>query len=226
MGTDIQELREATEPLEQESVTIGNELSELRASETATDALAKSAYSRRDSEIEENGVMATREQRLKELNREQAEMVKERQQLIVQKETEEEAAKGGITQARRVKRQIERELIRKRADLNTMNSKAEELGGGNLQQAFVEANIAVNATHQSKERIERVVEAEIRLLNRFASALDDATELEIGPIKNWVHWLAAVTRGRWTQLEMDSKLNDGLLGQPPPLKEKKLGVVD
>ena len=163
LGTDIQELREATEPLEQESVTIGNELSELRASETATDALAKSAYSRRDSEIEENGVMATREQRLKELNREQAEMVKERQQLIVQKETEEEAAKGGITQARRVKRQIERELIRKRADLNTMNSKAEELGGGNLQQAFVEANIAVNATHHSKERIKRVVEAESRL---------------------------------------------------------------
>ena len=226
LGTDIQELREATEPLEQESVTIGNELSELRASETATDALAKSAYSRRDSEIEENGVMATREQRLKELNREQAEMVKERQQLIVQKETEEEAAKGGITQARRVKRQIERELIRKRADLNTMNSKAEELGGGNLQQAFVEANIAVNATHHSKERIKRVVEAESRLLNRFANALDDATELEIGPIKDQVQiWLAAVTRGRWTQLEMDSKLNVTRIAGPasPPIEGEKVG---
>jgi len=226
LGTDIQKLREATEPLEQKSVTIGNDLSELRASETATDALARSAYSRRDSEIEENGVMATREQRLKELSREQAEMVKERQQLIVQKETEEEAAKGGITQARRVKRQIERELIRKRADLNTMNSKAEELGGGNLQQAFVEANIAVNATRHSKERIERVVEAESRLLNRFAKALDDATELEIGPIKDQVQiWLAAITQGRWTQLEMDSKLNVTRISGPasPPIEGEKVG---
>jgi len=226
LETEIQELREATEPLEQESVTIGNELGELRARETATDALAKSAYSRRDSEIEENGVIATREQRLKELNREQEEMEKERQRLIVQKETEEEAAKGGITQARRVKTHIERELIRKQADLNTQNSKAEELGGKNLQQAFVEANIAVNATCHNKERIERVVEAERRLLNRFTNALDDATELEIGPIKDQVQiWLAAVTRGKWTQLEMDSKLNVTRIDGPasPPIEGEKVG---
>lgn len=226
LETGIQELREATKPLENESVTIGTKLSGLRASETATDALVKNAYSRRDSEIEENGVMATRVQRLKELNREKANIEKERQRLIVQKETEEEAAKGGIKQARRVKTQIERELIRKRADLNTLNSKAEELGGGNLQQAFVEANIAVNATRQNKERIERDVEAERRLLNRFANALDDATELEIGPIKDQVQiWLAAVTQGRWTQLEMDSKLNVTRIAGPasPPIEGEKVG---
>ena len=45
-------------------------------------------------------------------------------------------------------------------------------------------------------------------MNRFTNALDDATELEIGPIKDQVQiWLAAVTQGKWTQLEMDSKLN-------------------
>ena len=226
LETDIQELREATEPLEKESVTIGNGLSELRASETATDALAKSEYSRRDSEIEENGVMATREQRLNELNSELAEMEKERQRLIVQKETEEEAAKGGIKQARRVKTHIERELIRKKADLNTLNSNAEELGGGNLQQAFVEANIAVKATCRNKERIRRIVEAESRLLNRFTNALDDATELEIGPIKDQVQiWLAAVTQGKWTQLEMDSKLNVTRIDGPasPPIEGEKVG---
>ena len=226
LETDIQELREATEPLEKESVAIGNGLSELRANETATDALAKSEYSRRDSEIEENGVMATREQRLKELNSELAEMEKERQRLIVQKETEEEAAKGGIKQARRVKTHIERELIRKKADLNTLNSKAEELGGGNLQQAFVNAQIAMNATYRNKERIQRIVEAESRLLNRFKNALDDATELEIGPIKDQVQiWLAAVTQGKWTQLEMDSKLNVTRIDGPasPPIEGEKVG---
>ena len=226
LETDIQELREATEPLEKESVAIGNGLSELRANETATDALAKSEYSRRDSEIEENGVMATREQRLKELNSELAEMEKERQRLIVQKETEEEAAKGGIKQARRVKTHIERELIRKKADLNTLNSKAEELGGGNLQQAFVNAQIAMNATYRNKERIQRIVEAESRLLNRFTNALDDATELEIGPIKDQVQiWLAAVTQGKWTQLEMDSKLNVTRIDGPasPPIEGEKVG---
>ena len=226
LETDIQELREATEPLEQERVAIVNELGELRAGETATDALAKSAYSRRDSELAANNVLVEREKRLKELNREQAEMEKERQRLIVQKETEEEAVKGGITQARRVKTQYERELIRKKADLNTLKSKAEELGGGNLQQAFVEANIAVNATYHNMERIERIVEAEKRLLNRFTNALDDATELEIGPIKDQVQiWLAAVTRGKWTQLEMDSKLNVTRLSGPssPPIEGEKVG---
>ena len=226
LETDIQELREATEPLEKESATIGNGLSELRASENATDALAKSEYSRRDSEIEENGVMVTREQRLNELNSELAEMEKERQRLIVQKETEEEAAKGGIKQARNIKTHIERELIRKKADLNTLNSKAEELGGGNLQQAFVNAQIAMNATYRNKERIQRIVEAESRLLNRFTNALDDATELEIGPIKDQVQiWLAAVTQGKWTQLEMDSKLNVTRIDGPasPPIEGEKVG---
>ena len=170
--------------------------------------------------------MATREQRLKELNSELAEMEKERQRLIVQKETEEEAAKGGIKQARNIKTHIERELIRKKADLNTLNSKAEELGGGNLQQAFVNAQIAMNATYRNKERIQRIVEAESRLLNRFKNALDDATELEIGPIKDQVQiWLAAVTQGKWTQLEMDSKLNVTRIDGPasPPIEGEKVG---
>jgi DNA repair exonuclease SbcCD ATPase subunit len=222
----IKELRETTEPLEQESASIADNLAELRANENATDALAKNAYSRRDSEIEENGVIATRKQRLKELNKEHAKMKKERQRLIIQKETEEKAAKGGITQARRVKTHIERELIRKQADLGTLNSKAEELGGENLQQAFVEANNAINATGQNKERIERVVEAERRLLERFSNALDNATELEIGPIKDQVQiWLAAVTQGKWTQLEMDSKLNVTRISGPSslPIEGEKVG---
>ena len=219
LDTNIQELRKATEPLEQESFDIGNTLSELRASETAIDALAKNAYSRRDSEIEENGVIATREKRLKDLNVEQADMEKERERLIVRKETEEEAAKGGIKQALRVKNHIERELVNKKADLKTLNSKAEELGGEGLQQAFVEANIAVNTTRDNKERIERVINAEKRLLNRFTHALDVATELEIGPIKDQVQiWLAAVTRGKWTQLEMDSKLNVTRIDGPGGLR--------
>ena len=226
LETIIQELNDDTVPLEQESATLGNELGTLRASETATDALATSAYARRDSEIEAKGVMATRVQRLNNLNGEQADLIDGRKQLIVRKETEELAARGGLKQARRVKSHIERELIRKQADLNTLNSNAEELGGGNLQQALVKANIAVNATRQNKKRVEGVVEAERRLLNRFTDALDDATELEIGPIKDQVQiWLAAVTRGKWTQLEMDSKLNVTRIDGPAslPIEGEKVG---
>jgi DNA repair exonuclease SbcCD ATPase subunit len=222
----IQELNDNTEPLEQESTTLGNELGALRASETATDALATSAYARRDTEIEAKGVMATRVQRLNDLNGEQVDLKDGRQQLIVRKETEELAARGGLKQARRVKSHIERELISKQADLNTLNSNAEELGGENLQQALVKANIAVKATCQNKKRIEGVVEAERRLLNRFTDALDVATELEIGPIKDQVQiWLAAVTRGKWTQLEMDSKLNVTRIDGPAslPIEGEKVG---
>lgn len=226
LDRDIGELRDSTEPLEQECASIVDDLAELRAKENATDALAKNAYSRRDTEIEQNGVIATRKQREKELKKELTKMEKERERLIIQKETEEKAAKGGIIQARRVKNHIERELIRKRSDLGTLNDKAEELGGENLQQAFVEANIAMNATSQNKVRIERVVEAERRLLERFTRALDDATELEIGPIKDQVQiWLAAVTQGKWTQLEMDSKLNVTRISGPssPPIEGEKVG---
>ena len=226
LETIIQELNDDTVPLEQKSATLGNELGALRVSETATDALATSAYDRRDSEIEAKGVMATRVQRLNNLKGEQVDLKDGRKQLIVRKETEELAARGGLKQARRVKSHIERELIRKQADLNTLNSNAEELGGENLQQALVKANIAVNATRQNKKRIEGVVEAERRLLNRFTDALDVATELEIGPIKDQVQiWLAAVTRGKWTQLEMDSKLNVTRIDGPAslPIEGEKVG---
>jgi len=226
LETIIQELNDNAEPLETESTTLGNELGALRASETATDALATSAYARRDTEIEAKGVMATRVQRLNHLNGEQVDMKDGRQQLIVRKETEELAARGGLKQARRVKSHIERELISKQADLNTLNSNAEELGGENLQQALVKANIAVKATCQNKKRIEGVVEAEKRLLNRFTDALDVATELEIGPIKDQVQiWLAAVTQGKWTQLEMDSKLNVTRIDGPAslPIEGEKVG---
>ena len=226
LETIIQELNDNTEPLEQESTTLGNELGILRASETATDALATSAYARRDTEIEAKGVMATRVQRLNHLNGEQVDLKDGRQQLIVRMETEELAARGGLKQARRVKSHIERELISKQADLNTLNSNAEELGGENLQQALVKANIAVKATCQNKKRIEGVVEAEKRLLNRFTDALDVATELEIGPIKDQVQiWLAAVTQGKWTQLEMDSKLNVTRIDGPAslPIEGEKVG---
>ena len=226
LDRDIGELRDSTEPLEQECASIVDDLAELRAKENATDALAKNAYSRRDTEIEQNGVIATRKQREKDLKKELTKMEKERERLIIQRETEEKAAKGGIIQARRVKNHIERELIRKRSDLGTLNDKAEELGGENLHQAFVEANIAMNATSQNKIRIERVVEAERRLLERFTRALDDATELEIGPIKDQVQiWLAAVTQGKWTQLEMDSKLNVTRISGPssPPIEGEKVG---
>ena len=226
LGTTIQELNDNTEPLEQESATLANMLAELRASETATDALATSAYARRDSEIEAKGVMTTRVKLLKSLNGEQNVLKKRRQKLIVRKETEEDVAKSGITQARRVKKAIDRELIRKRADLGTLNTRAEELGGENLQQAFIEANISVNATYHNKEKIERVVKAERRLLDRFINALDDATELEIGPIKDQVEiWLAAVTQGKWTKLEMDSKLNVTRISGPasPPIEGEKVG---
>ena len=84
----------------------------------------------------------------------------------------------------------------------------------------------MNATRRNKERIERVVEAERRLLNRFTNALHDATELEIGPIKDQVQiWLAAVTQGRWTHLEMDSKLNVTRIAGPasPPIEGEKVG---
>ena len=226
LETTIQELRDATEPFEKESVALGENVSALGTKISATEALVHSVSDREKLEIQAHGIMATRQQRLKDLNGEQAEKEKARLLLIIQKKTEEDAAKGGLTQARRVKSHIERELIRKQADLKTLNSNAEELGGENLQQALVEANIAVNATCQNKERIERVVEAERRLLNRFTDALDDATELEIGPIKDQVQiWLAAVTRGKWTQLEMDSKLNVTRIDGPasPPIEGEKVG---
>jgi DNA repair exonuclease SbcCD ATPase subunit len=213
-------LGEENEPLQKQSSTLGDELNSLRASEKATDALAKNAAKRRDDEIEANGVIATRKKLLKNLNNELETMKDNLQQLITQKETEEAAATDGLKAAIRIRNHIERELIGKRGDLNTLNDNADELGGSNLQQAIVEANIAVNDTKNYLEKIERDVRAEERLLQRFISALKDATEFEIGPIKNQVEvWLGAVTEGKWTQLDMDSKLNVTRIAGPANIQD-------
>ena len=222
----IQTFEEETEPLQKDSTTLGEELNTLRASEKATDALGKSAAMRRDDEIEANGVIGTREQLLKVLNTELETLKNSRQQLITQKETEEAVATDGLKAAIRIRNHIERELIGKRGDLNTLNDNADELGGENLQQAIIEANIAVNDANNYLERIERSARAEERLLGRFTSALNDATEFEIGPIKNQVEvWLGAVTEGKWTQLEMDSKLNVTQISGPtsPHIPGEKVG---
>ena len=222
----LKDLRETNEPLEKESVSLGESVSTLGTKIGATEALMKSANERKEAELEANGRMATREKRLKELEEEQEGMKTTREQLIVRKETEEGAAKGEITRTRKIKRLIERELIGKRADLKSLNSDAEELGGENLQQAIVDAETAVNATKANKDGIERIVKAEERLLSRFVATLNEATELEIGPIKDQVQtWLAAVTEGRWTRVEMDSKLNVTRISGPssPPISGEKVG---
>ena len=222
----LKDLRENNEPLEKESVSLEESRSKLGTKITATEALMKSANERKEAELEANGRMATREKRLKELQGEQEGMKTKRQQLIVRKETEEGAAKDEITQTRKIKSIIERELIGKRADLKSLNSDAEELGGENLQQAIVDAETAVKATKANKDGIERVVKAEERLLARFVATLNEATELEIGPIKDQVQtWMAAVTEGRWTRVEMDSKLNVTRISGPssPPISGEKVG---
>ena len=223
---DIQTLGEETEPLQKQSTTHGEELNTHRASEKATDALGKSAAKRRDDEIEANGVMANRGDRLKSLNIELKAKKDYRQQLITRKETEEAATTDGLKAAIRIRNHISRELIGKRSDLNTLNDKADELGGANLQQAIVEASSSVTDAKNFLDRTERSVRAEERLLGRFIGALNDATEFEIGPIKEQVQiWLGAVTEGRWTQVEMDSKLNVTRIHGPscPPIEGEKVG---
>ena len=222
----LKDLRETNEPLEKESVSLGESVSKLGTKISATEALMKSANERKEAELEANGRMATREKRLKELEEEQEGMKTTRQQLIVRKETEEGAAKGEITQTRKIKSIIERELIAKKSDLKSLNSDAEKLGGENLQQAIVDAETAVKATNANKDGIERVVKAEERLIARFVATLNEATELEIGPIKDQVQtWLYAVTDGRWNRVEMDSKLNVTRISGPssPPISGEKVG---
>ena len=224
--TTINNLSEETEPMQKESTTLGEELNGLRAKENATDALAKSAAERRDREIEANGVLETRKELHKKLKNELTRMTNEKSRLKTQKETEVAAANDGLKQAIRIKRHIERELIGKKSDLNTLNDKTEELGGGNLQQAILDANIMANDSKNNLERIERIVRAEEKLLERFAGALNDATAFEIGPIKDQVQiWLGAVTQGKWTQLDMDSKLNVTRIYGPscPPIEGEKVG---
>lgn len=222
----LNDLRETNKPLEKESESLDVSRSKLGTKISATEALMKNANERKEAELEANGRMVTREKRLKELKEEQEGMNTTRQQLIVRKETEEGAAKDEIKQTRKIKSIIERELIGKRADLKSLNSDAEELGGENLQQAIVDAETAMNATKANKDNIERVVKAEQRLLSRVEATLNEATELEIGPIKDQVQtWLAAVTEGRWTRVEMDSKLNVTRISGPStlPISGEKVG---
>jgi len=97
----------------------------------------------------------------------------------------------------------------------TRNREEEELGNANIQQATESAQIKFENKKKELENIKYRVDSESRLVKRFQDSLTNATELEIAPIKNQVEtWLAQVTQGMWTEIEMDSKLNVTKLSGP------------
>ena len=223
---EVRNLEGANEPLAADLAEIKESLRALREDEIATDSLASDEFKRRDSEIEKNGVMSTRKEELAGLQKEMSGLVKERELLTNRRDTERSVSTDSHKQARRVKRLIEHDIKNKEVDLKYLNDKAEELGGENLQQSVIEEGFGVEEAIEERDRIQRKVDAQDRLLQRFINALNDATEIEIGPIKDQVEqWLGPTTGGMWTGLEMDRKLEVTRITGParPALESENFG---
>ena len=212
---EVNKLKIQIDPLELENKRNVEALQSLRAKENAEDKLTENCAKRRDDEIGENGTMNNRKKLLKDLEKDLKELNKSLDYIVKLKNTEVGAQDDALKQAKRVKKGIENDLMLLNADLMTRNREEEELGNANIQQATESAQIKFENKKKELENIKYRVDSESRLVKRFQDSLTNATELEIAPIKNQVEtWLAQVTQGMWTEIEMDSKLNVTKLSGP------------
>ena len=212
---DIEAADASLVELSTRSHELGGQLKELRAKEEASKALLAAATKRRDGEIEQSGTLETRKMTLDERSEELAALNKDlaRQQKL--KQTQEDAQKTEVKKAFRVKGQLERQQRNLDAEVLSLQRACEERGGEGLQRKSIDLECSLAEAEALQDQIERQVRAEERLLNRFRRALTAATDLEIGPIKDQVEeWLAQVTEGRWTRVEMDSRLDVTMLQGP------------
>ena len=205
---EIESLAETVEGLFKERQALGEKITDIRAKEESSKGLVANCAGRRDVEISTDGTMKIRKTAHSELTGELTDLINELTERTALRDAEKNAHTDGLTRANRTKTQLERELRHLKAELIALENKGQGLGGANLQRDFIDAQEALNNAESTKGHIQSRVRAEERLLTRFQSALSDATELEIDPIKKRVEtWLAIVTDGRWTRLEMDSLLN-------------------
>ena len=222
---ELEMLKEANEPLEKELISLKIDLGNLREVEIATDTLASAEYKRKDAEIE-SGSISTRKKELERLDQGLRDLVKDHELLINRRESERSSSMDGLKKEQRKRRHTERDIRNKEAELIYLNNKAKELGGEGLQQSYIEENFAVDDAVKERDRIKRKVDAQNRLRLRFKNALDNATEMEIEPIKKRVQkWLRHVTADKWRELEMDQKLDVTRIGGPgrPPLHRGEQG---
>jgi hypothetical protein len=190
-------------------------LTHLRAKEESSKSLKRDATTRRDREIEQTGTLKTREKALANQTAEQVVLDQNLDTRRDLKKTEEEAQKTGVTTAFRVKAQLERAQRNLDAKVISLERACKDLGGQGLQRERIELDRVLSEAETDRDRLRRRVDTAERLRHRFRNALEAATELEIGPIKDQVEvWLAQVTQGRWTRIEMDSRLEVTMLKGP------------
>ncbi|NRA96978.1 MAG: hypothetical protein HRU14_12295, partial [Planctomycetes bacterium] len=201
------------------------DLTVLRAEAESSKELYLATRTRRDKEIEQAGTLETRKAASAALAEELVTLEKDLDRQTKRKKTEEEAQRDEVTRALRVKGQVELEQRNLDAEVLSMERECEDLGGKGLRRDLIDLESSLVEARATRDRIERRVRAEERLLHRFSTALTEATELEIGPIKDQVEeWLAQVTEGRWTQVEMDSRLDvTGLKGPARTIPGEKVG---
>ncbi len=215
----IKGLDETVEDLRAQRQTLGERLGDLRAEEQAAKELEENCGTRRDEEIGTGGTIQTRKDSHSKLISELTGLTKEFNDSVGLMETEEQAQQDGLTRALRVKAQFENESRHLGAESIALEQQAQDLGGANLHRDFIDAREALNEAESTKDRIERRVRAEERLLERFKRALTASTIDEIGPIMKRVEqWLSKATLGRWTSLEMDSTLNVTALHGPNQIR--------
>ena len=211
----IEALEVELEKIRKQRQDLGGDLGDLRAREEAAKALESSCDARRVEEIGTGGTMEMRKDNHSERTDQLTDLTEQLNDLKGLRDTEYQAQRDDIIRARKATATIEKELRNLKAELIALNNQGDDHGGAELQRGMVDARNSLNDAERAKERIESRVHAEQRLLTRFERALTDATELEVGPIRDQVQtWLGRVTLGKWTGMEMDSRLNVTALHGP------------
>jgi len=165
--------------------------------------------------IEENGSMRTRSNNLEDAKKRLAET----QRLLDQIEGSEELKRTArVTEHQRLlknKTRANKELSDLQIDLAQLKSNLKGAFDEDINSKVHDSTEEMRLDSIELQRYELSVRAKDSLVNRLRQKLTEATSIETAPIRDKVQsWLHAVTEGKWTDVQLNERLEVLEIGGP------------
>lgn len=195
--------------------TARNQADQLITERMAIEARVSVYDAERTKAIDENGSMKTRSGHLEDAKKRLADT----QRLLGQIEGSEELKRTArVTEHQRLlknKTRANKELNNLQIDLAQLKSNLEVAFYEDINSKVHDKTEAMRLDSIELHRYELSVRAKDSLANRLRQKLTEATSIETAPIRDKVQsWLHAVTEGKWTDVQLNERLEVLEIGGP------------